>query len=185
MVRAVLPPDRRFTGPSRLLRGVVLGSAVLVLTAVAHTAGGSTRPDVASMAWLLPLAVVLSTVLADRRRSRRWLVAYLLGAQGLFHVLLVTAMGHAGHGDALLPPAPMLVGHVVAAIAAALVLEHADQVLHQWLVVLGNLIGRRFTAADPIDHASAASRPATSAARPLIGRLAGSSLCRRGPPLTA
>jgi hypothetical protein len=175
----------RFSGPARALRGLVLGAIVLLLTAVAHNSGDHAAPPVGATAllWLLPLTVLLSVLAADRRRDPAWLIAYLLGVQSLLHVLLVVSAGHGSHAGSMLPPASMIVMHVLAAAAAAVLIAHADAVLHGWLRFLAFLT-RDYRLALPARPTPPRAPTALAPGHPL-GEVLGRTPLRRGPPVRA
>lgn len=123
----------RPTSGLRLVRSCVLASAMLVLTTVAHVAAHGTAPSTGSMALLLPITLGLSAIALERRRGAAWLAVFAIGVQALLHVLLTVATAHgAGHAS-LLPSTGMLLAHVGAAVATALVLAHGDALLHRWI----------------------------------------------------
>ena len=125
----------RNTGLARVGRGMLLGTAVVLLTVMGHTSGGRwSSMDTASLVLLWPVAVALSLVAAERRRSAPWLFVFVIGVQALFHVLLSIASGHAPHSAQLWPSTTMILGHLVAGAAIAAVLAHGDRILHAWLV---------------------------------------------------
>jgi peptidoglycan/LPS O-acetylase OafA/YrhL len=173
----------RFSGQARALRGLVLGAIVLLLTAVAHNSGDHAAPPVGTTAllWLLPLTVMLSVLAADRRRDRAWLVAYLLGMQALLHVLLVVSAGHASHGGSMLPPWSMIVMHVVAAASAAVLIAHADALLHAWLRFLYSLT-RDYRPTLPARPTPPRAPTALAPGHP-SGKVLGLTPLRRGPPV--
>lgn len=81
----------RFTGTARAGRGVLLGTAVVLLTVLGHTSSGTwSANDTMSLVLLWPLAVALSAVAADRRRSAVWLFMFAghLGAAAVTALLL-------------------------------------------------------------------------------------------------
>jgi cytochrome bd-type quinol oxidase subunit 2 len=176
----------RFRGAARLVRGSLLGAACLLITLAGHTAAGGNPAD-AGILLGLPLAVALGVAWAERRRSTGQLIAFVLGCQALLHVVMTLAAGHPGHGASalpgtpMLPGAPMLIGHLLAALAAALVLSHGEAVLHRWLAFLAAL-GQPALAVPTI---SIAEHPAHHWIQPTLAlhdRLARSTP-RRGPPI--
>jgi peptidoglycan/LPS O-acetylase OafA/YrhL len=173
----------RFSGPARALRGLVLGAIVLLLTAVAHNSGDHAAPRVGAttLLWLLPLTVMLSALAADRRRDRAWLVAYLLGMQALLHVMLVVSAGHGSHGVSMIPPASMIVMHVLAAAAAAVLISHADALLHSWLRFL-DCLTRNYRLVPPARPTLPRAPTALSPGHP-SGDVLGLTPLRRGPPV--
>ena len=123
---------RQFTGLARAMRGAALGSVLFALTVSGHMASGGGH-SLANAVWLLPIMIVLSATLADRRRTLGWLVAYLLGAETLFHLVLTVSLGHDGRVASAAPSPAMVVAHAVAAVVAAVAIHHADDLLHRWL----------------------------------------------------
>lgn len=172
---------RQFTGTARVLRGVVLGSALFVLTVGGHTAADHGAHDLVEALWLLPLTILLSTALTERRRSPLWLVAYLLGAQLLFHAMLAISLGHGGLAASIAPSPTMVLVHVVAALVAALALHHADALLHRWLAFTDAL-----TRGPSLDLAVLPSWPALTTVLPPLARHANDGepwLGLRAPPI--
>ena len=163
-----------------MARGLVLGCAVLLITAVAHTAGGHASPGLFAFIWLLPLTALLCTVAADRQRSFGWLVGYLIGVQMLMHLVLAANSAHGSHDASILPSASMALLHGAAALVTALVISYADAALHGWLRFLGSLVEDfRLTPCVP-DVSSARpvpGSPSDRTARSLLGISP-----HRGPP---
>jgi hypothetical protein len=185
-VPPVSSASHRFTGPARAVRGLLLGWAVLLLTALAHTSADHTAPTMrpATLLWLLPLTVALSVVAADRRRSPIWLVAFLLGVQSLLHVLLVVNASHASHQGGLMPSGSMIVAHVLAAGAAAFVIAHADGWLHRWVRFLDCLTRDYRLLPSSLPAASRADCTVEFLGHRALGGLLGLTPHRRGPPLS-
>ena len=148
----------RFTGTARAGRGVLLGTAVL----------------------LWPLAVTLSLVVADRRRSASWLFLFAIGMQALFHILLSIGSGHGADGARGWPTVTMLAGHLVAAAVTALLLAQGDRLLHAWLIFWGMLARGGVTPAS-VPEMRSPVRPAYVA--PFVRDwVNGAAISRRGPP---
>lgn len=105
------------------LCGALVGACSILLTAVAHGAAGGDLPTGAGLAML---AVVCATVGAivgagHRRPGVLGLVAALSVGQVLGHLTLVATSGH--HSEhALMPSAPMLAAHAVAAVVLGLMI---------------------------------------------------------------
>ncbi len=174
----------RFSGAVRLARGAVLGSAIVLLTVLGHTAGGqSTMADATSLVILWPLAVAFSLLAASTRRSAGWLFAFAVAVQALFHVLMSVMSAHAPHGAPGLPSPTMITGHLVAAALAAVVLAHGDNVMHRWLRFIGALAREILlpAIATPTHSVSAHRPPVLLQIRSILS----SAICRRGPPLPA
>lgn len=175
------PSASRFTGPARVGRGVLLGTAVVLLTVTGHTAGGTwSGQDMVSLLLLWPLAVALSLVAADRRRSAAWLFAFAVGMQALFHVLLSIASGHGPHAAPFLPSSTMIVGHLGAAAVTALVLAQGDRLLHAWLALWG-MLARGVVTVTPMPVMRAPGRLAYVG--PFVDDWVNcTAISRRGPP---
>jgi hypothetical protein len=161
---------------------MLLGTAVLLLTVMGHTSGGRwSSMDTASLVLLWPLAVALSLVAADRRRSAPWLFVFVMGVQALFHVLLSIASGHAPHSEPLWPSTTMIMGHLVAGAATAVVLAHGDRILHAWLAFWAMLARGRVTRV-AVPPMLPMGLPCYVA--PILKfRASGTAISRRGPPV--
>ena len=131
---------QQVSSPLRLARGLVLGLAMLLLTAAAHSAAHGQLPDVTSLAVLLPVSAGLSIIAMERPHGVTWFLLFAVGMQSLLHVLLVTASGHAGHHASLLPDTTMLIAHLCAAVLLAIVLSHLDSALLRWLAYMRTIL---------------------------------------------
>lgn len=162
----------------RLARGAVLGAAAVLITVLGHSAGHGALPEPGLLVILLPLGLALGTLAADRRRSGTWILGFVLALQVLFHLLLTIAAGHGHHGS-LLPDAPMLVSHLIAATIIATALAHGDALVHRWIEFWHALaLDLAWTPAPRISAAA----PITS---PLLARdsvILEHAIARRGPP---
>ena len=162
-----------------MVRGSALGVACLLITLAGHTAAGGNPAD-AGILLGLPIAVTLGFAWAERRRTTGQLIAFVLACQALLHLVMTLASGHPGHGTPLLPSAAMLLGHLFAAIVAALILSHGETVLHRWLAFLAEL-GRPALALPSLSITDQPTPTWITPAISLHGRLA-RSIPRRGPP---
>jgi len=171
----------RFTGTARAGRGVLLGTVVVLLTVLGHTASGTwSANDTMSLVLLWPLAVTLSLVAADRRRSAAWLFLFAIGMQALFHILLSMGSGHGAHDTRGWPTVTMLAGHLVAAAVTALLLAQGDRLLHAWLIFWGMLARGGVTPAS-VPGMRSPVRPEYIA--PFVRDwVSGTAISRRGPP---
>ncbi|MFA7323436.1 MAG: hypothetical protein WC005_03670 [Candidatus Nanopelagicales bacterium] len=124
----------------RVLRGVTAGITMLLLTAAAHITASGTAPSAASFVVLAPVAIGLSSVALERRRGYVWLAVFAVGIQALLHVLLSVTGAHAAMHSSLLPSPGMTLTHIGAAITTALVLAHADVLLHRWIALARTLL---------------------------------------------
>lgn len=135
---------RRFR---RAARATLVSSALIVLTLAGHTAASGALPDVPALALTALIATALTAAVSERRMTLPAMLAYLVGAEALLHVVLAVA-GH-GHGS-LLPSASMITAHLMAAVGSALVLVEAERILDRWLVLLRRALGSAFPALRPI-----------------------------------
>lgn len=164
------------TEHERALRGTVLGAVVFTLTVLGHAAGGGSLPGLTGAVVTMVLALALGMAVAERRRGLPTLAALLLLGQGLMHLVLsVTTHAHTGTTSA------MLVGHLVAAVIAAAVIDRGEETAARWLAYLAQAIG----GLDVVPVQPARLTPARSRAI----RVDRSGACivhhvvRRGPPV--
>ena len=130
----------------RLLRAAAATSAATILAAVSHTVGGGMPPHPLLVAALSILLVPLAALLIGRRLSATRTALTVLVAQLVFHVLFQVLAGsltdaapvgsHAHHVvtlgstvSAVAPDAPMLVSHLLAALATTMLLWHGERML--------------------------------------------------------
>lgn len=181
--------------PLRLARGVVVGAVGGLLAVAAHVLAGGTAPGAAAV-----VAVGLVVAGAAIASSRRWtpgrLVVALGGAQALVHAALWLASpaasadprlaaavlgraAHPEHAHAAGTDLKMLLLHVVATAAAAVLLAALDRcALAVWAAVhaVRTVLARVLTPA--LRLAPPAGRPASAGTGlVVVGRRP-----RRGPP---
>jgi hypothetical protein len=176
----------------RVARSAVVALSAIGLALLGHlTAGGST-PTPGTLTMVVLVVWLLSYGLSGRRWTVGPLVAVLLGAQLLFHVVFADATAtHAHFGSLAGDASParghsallMLAGHLAAALLTALLLRRGED----WLWGLVGLLARAWRAAR-----IAAARP-LDATRALAGRQPGEvpaalgllehAVARRGPPV--
>jgi lysylphosphatidylglycerol synthetase-like protein (DUF2156 family) len=171
-------------GDLRLLRGVLVGGAAVALALTAHIAAGGGMPN----AGLAALLVAVTLIVAGRLSRRRWtlssLVALFAIAQAVFHVaFLVGSSGDAGPAATAAPTDVMVVAHMVATLALAMLVRYADAL---WWAV-ADLCGLRFLArVEPVRLPLLARQlaPANGFADDIVpvGRLLARRTPRRGPP---
>jgi hypothetical protein len=118
----------RFT----LVRRSILAFVVVTLTLAGHASGRGELPSSVGVTLAVLIAVGLTLTATARQRSWPWLIAFLLGAQLLIHVVLVIATPHAHGSMPLVPTGATAVGHLVASLIAAVVLAHGEDVLIAW-----------------------------------------------------
>ncbi len=178
----------------RALRGTAAAWVATVVAATAHTLGGGGAPSPAFVAAVGILAAPFAVALIGRRLTAWRTGATVLASQALFHVAFaVTADAdpaalhghHVTHlgGDlstVVLPDAPMLAAHVLAALATIAALYGGERMLR----ALGRGIRSLFSRAQAVAPRPTAPRLSAASAAPLglAARIVLSDVSRRGPP---
>lgn len=132
-------------GPLPLLRGAVVGSCATGLALTGHVVGDGEPPPAAVLTATAVGVVLLSVGMSRWRWTFPRLLALLLVAQLPLHTAFTRAEAmpvHAGHAHAAMTPEtavdwPMLLGHVLAAVATAALLQRGEAWLHAVLDTLG------------------------------------------------
>lgn len=145
-------------GAWRLLRGAVVGAAATTLAMGGHCLASGEPPRWASSVAAAAVIGAVSIALSGMRWTLPRLLALLLASQVGLHAFFVgtrppSGLGH-GHGHVpeytatLLPTSPaMLAGHLVAAVATAVLLRRGES----WLLgVLDALALRAFRLLDAV-----------------------------------
>ena len=165
--------------PHRAPRTALVAAALTVVTLAAHTAGGGSV-DALSAAVVLALAIALAAGVSNRRLGLARLIPALLGAQVVLHLLMTVTGAHGpahGTGSGWL----MVVAHGLAAIAIAMVVVHADDLLMAWSRLVRTALGtavRVPTTPEAHGVAPTGSAPPLGTLTCLLHRVE-----RRGPPL--
>ncbi|GAA5203927.1 hypothetical protein [Microbacterium jejuense] len=180
---------------ARALRGTAAAAVATVVAATAHTLAGGGAPAPALVAAVGILAAPLAVALAGRRLSVWRVGAIVLASQALFHLAFAITAGadptasHAHHTMVLaggvtpvaLPDAPMLVAHVLAAIATVAGLYGGERMLQALGRGIRSILSRaRVFAPLPSVPRLLVSRRARAV---LPARIVLSGLSRRGPPV--
>lgn len=162
----------------RLARSLPLAASLVLLTLIGHTSGSGSLPSLTASAVVALPASAIAVAVAGRRRSMPSLIATLLAGELLLHLLLVTSAGHAHHGS-MFPSGLMLIGHVAAAVSAALVFAYGETLTARWLAYLAQAIGAPLlpTLAHP-----PTSTPVITFTGIWIDVRLTQALTRRGPP---
>jgi hypothetical protein len=178
----------------RALRGTSAAWTATIVAATAHTLAGGGAPSPAFVAAVGILASPLAVVLVGRRLAAWRAGAAVLASQALFHTAFAltadadpTAL-HGHHvtrlgGDLaglVMPDAPMLAAHVLAAVATVFALYGGERMLR----ALGRGIRSVFFRADTLAPPAPAPRLIAEGTAPRSGpaRIVLSDLSRRGPP---
>lgn len=182
MGRPAFPRLHSVTSPRAACapRIALVASAMTVLTLAGHTAGGG-RVDLLGLAAVCSLSAGLAATTTRRRLtwSRAWIV--LLAGQALLHAILTLTPGH-GHGAAAISLPAMALAHVIASMAAAGVVVHADTLIERWSAYLQAAVGA--LGLPVVAHAAPTGllTPTDCVGTPAL-RLMRHRVIRRGPPL--
>lgn len=166
--------------PPRTPRTALVAVALAVVTMAAHTAGGG-HLDSISAGVVAGLSIALAAGIAHRRLGLTRLVAAVLGAQAVLHLVMTVSAAH-GSLHSHVSSGPMLVGHVAAAFITAAVVMRADAVLARWSRLIATALGTRLPApvppTAPVARRTSAAPTTGSPLRVLLHRVE-----RRGPPV--
>lgn len=165
--------------PAGRLRGTAAGLLTAALAVAAHSVGSGAPPTGAVVAQLAVLAATVGALAATiaRAADARVLLGLLAAGQLCGHVIL-SAVGHT-HAAATAPPAAaMLVAHVVAVGAGALLIATSDRLCRavSRAVRVAVRIVATPVAVAPIVVIGEADQPLRSAL------LLAASVSHRGPP---
>ena len=171
---------RSLSAQLRIVRGLFLGMAMVLLTASAHTAAHGRLPDASALLLLTAASVSLTIIAMERPRSTAWFMLYAIGVQALLHVLMSTISAHSVHQPSLPPSAGMLSLHLVTAVALGWLLAHGDSLLLRWLAFMQAVL---FTSLQFPQVAEAGARLAFEPGPHCCSHLRiAHALSRRGPP---
>ena len=187
----------------RAARGVAAAAVTTIVAATAHTLGGAGAPSPLLLAGATVMAAPLAIALIGRRPSVVRTSAAVLTAQAVFHVVFALfgdgdgivygPMDHASHHVAmsmapgataahgLLPDAPMLGAHLVAALITIALLHRGEGLLRALARGVRRLLPAIAVAAVPHRAGAAVVRGEN---RPLPLSTFRFDLSRRGPPLS-
>jgi hypothetical protein len=131
-LRSKVPTVSTPTPRAGVLRGTLVGVCSALFTAAAHAAGGGAPSGTSLILLALACATIgaaISTVTIESYRAKiAALTLVVCVAQSAGHVTLMAAAHHGVHADAM--PVPMVLSHLLAAAALA-VLIAAAEFLHQ------------------------------------------------------
>lgn len=178
----------------RALRGTAAAWVATVVAAAAHTLAGGGAPSPAFVVAVGILASPFAVVLVGRRLAAWRVTATVLASQALFHAAFAVTAGtdpatlhghHVTHlggqlSAVVLPDAPMLAAHVLAAVTTAAALHAGERMLR----ALGRGIRSVFARLGGIATRTAPPRlvAASAGLRSAAPRVVLSDLSRRGPP---
>lgn len=165
-----------------MARGAALAAAAVLVSLLGHVAGGGALAPSAPLALGGALLGALCVAAADARRSLPAVLATVLAAQPVLHLLagLGGTHAHTAHPHAQVDVLAMATGHVAAAVVASVLLAEGDRVLF----ALDALAARCVLGAllpGPAPAAAQASPPVSTPAE-LVSRLWADAVGRRGPP---
>lgn len=181
----------------RALRGTASAWIATIIAATSHTLAGGGGPSPALVAVIGVLAAPLAVLLIGRRLTALRVGATVVVAQAMFHVAFALAAGadpavSAGHvhdrtlhaapsfAGVVLPDAPMLLAHTVAAAATMLALYGGERMLRALGRGIRSVLRR---AVEPALAPPVVLRRWAGASDPAARHgVVLSDLSRRGPP---
>lgn len=181
----------------RTLRGAVAASTATVIAAASHTLAGGGAPAAALVGVMAVLAWPVATVAVGRRLSAWRVAAAVLASQLLFHVAFAftagidtsVVTGHVHHASlagaagiaAVIPDAPMTVGHLIAAALTMAGMYGGERMLRALGRGIRSILRRPAFSGSPLRP----TRALVTGARVLAAASATalSDLSRRGPPV--
>lgn len=175
-------------GAMRLLRGTTVGTTAMGLALAGHLVGGGSLPTSTTWVAVFALAVAGGVALSGRRWTLPELLTLLLGVQVVFHVAFgrhVMGSGAVGHNHAVPSmSSSMLMGHLLAALGAALVLRRGESWCWRLAALLGRpvLVVRAFDDLAVPDVGLGSTRTGESRLPWLRSLLLADAQPRRGPP---
>lgn len=137
---AVRSPGR---GRTRVVRGLVLSAACLMVPAVGHVIAGGGAPAMGPFLFAAALLSAACVALADRRLATGEVAMLLFASQPVLHVLLSLS----GHGTAVIAPGPgMVLAHLLAASALTVLLAGSESVLWAMAALSATVLLRQVRA---------------------------------------
>ncbi len=141
-------------------------------------------PSTTTLALLATVAVLIAALTADvvpLRDTSSGLIAALAAGQVLGHFTMGFGSGHLQHGDVQLSPT-MLVAHLLAAVAASIVIRGAEAAYRIGTAVLARILPMRpaLPTAPDRAHCTTSHRD-----RIVLRVLVSTSLRTRAPPIPA
>ncbi|MGH3315601.1 MAG: hypothetical protein ACRDO0_05600 [Nocardioidaceae bacterium] len=173
-----------------LLRGAVVGSCANGIAMGGHIVGDGAPPSAAVLTATAVGVALLSVGMSRWRWTFPRLLALLLVAQLPLHAAFARAEPvhvHAGHTHAAMAPEtafdwPMLLGHLLAAVVTAALLQRGEAWLHAVLDTVGLRALRLIDAPHPV-HAAPGHHPFSRQDQDLpCTNAATDAWLRRGPP---
>jgi len=178
----------------RALRGTAAAWIATVIAATAHTLAGGGAPAPALVAAVGILAAPFGVAVVGRRLSAWRVGTAVLASQALFHVAFAITAGadpsapHSHHVTVLaggvtpvaLPDAPMLVAHVLAALATVAGLYGGERMLTALGRGIRSVLARARVVLPPPPAPALVAAERERTIRPARTVLSG--LSRRGPP---
>lgn len=172
-------------GWGRVLRGLTLSIACLLVPTAAHIVAGGGFPAAGPFLFCAALLSAACVALSDRQLGPGGITVLVFAAQPAFHLLLnLSAHGH--DPAAASPGVGMVAGHVVAAGVLTLLLGRGEAVLWSLVALSSIMLLRRV-------RLLLRSVPPPQRVRPLLSRTSGAVVPyvmtvtrispRRGPPV--
>jgi hypothetical protein len=170
------------------MRGAMVAATAMGLALAGHVAGGGSAPASTTAIALFGLTAAGSVALSGRRWTLAELLTVLIGVQVVFHVAFGHQVGssgvsvheHAGHGVS----ASMLIAHLLASFAAALLLRRGESWCWRLIALLNRpvRVARLFVVRRVPGSAAGSVQPGQRPLPVLRSLLLVDAQPRRGPP---
>jgi len=191
----------------RTLRGTAAAFIATLVSATAHTRAGGGAGSPLLLAAVVVLASPVAIALVGRRRSAARLALAVATSQVLFHAAFAITFPVAGaapppaishahgpqltqlasvsvpHHAALIPDAPMLAAHAIAAGVTVALLARGERMLRTIARGIRELVARPVTLVPLVPLAL--PRPRAAVHVPAVVRRIAADISRRGPPLVS
>ncbi len=169
---------------SRCERGALIGATSVFMTLLAHSLGAGSLagafPSVWTLIVLFIVGAALGALVLEVQRGLFPLIAFMLGVQALFHVILVvTDAHHAGHG--FLPSVNMCAAHLIAACAISYIVIRADGIAMSWYALWRSLSQRIVLPMVPVAQGKSFVFVLITTVH--TSWTGGKAFARRGPPV--
>lgn len=163
----------------RLVRSGTLAALTAQIAVIGHLFGGGSLPDSAAIITVTAALTGAITGLAGKRRGFGSILPAMLGAQVAFHLVFSISSHHAESLASL----PMVVFHLLAAVACAALLAYGDRLIFGLFSALKRALPRLISPLIVLAAPTWTALVGVRTPRP-ITTLITLSRPRRGPPVT-
>lgn len=163
----------------RLVRSGTLAALTAQIAVIGHLFGGGSLPDSAAIITVTAALTGAITGLAGKRRGFGSILLAMLGAQVAFHLVFSISTHHAES----LASVPMIVFHLLAALASAALLAYGEKLIFGLFAALKRALPRLISPLIVVAAPAWTALLGVSTFRPTT-TLITLTRPRRGPPVT-